>query len=233
MKCIIITVVTIFAFGCGANSSPDATNASRQNSPTGTTVDNAASSAQTSIRQAQKPDQQSPNSAKMAIGPLLPRPIESEHDAQMCMAAAARFNREIAKHVGVASANRTVRLEDCVIDYDEDNSGWIKFYPDGTRVRLYLRGQHAADLNVFKKGVSRAVIHVTVDDFDNGMVMIYANYQNPDGSETIKASYSKSSDSAEFEDMQRGDWDKIADPDTLKKFCSETYNEIQSLRESQ
>lgn len=235
MDRMFVGTLAIVVCGCGTGAVPDATEASRQHSQTVPATDAAQTnsrdpSAQTRVQAPHQAAQQRPTGSKMAIAPLLPRPIESERDAQECMAAPAKFNRQIEEVTGAASASQMVRLHDCVIDYDRNNRGWIKFYPGGARARLYLRSQRAANLNVFKVGLSRSVVHVTVDEFDNGMALIYAECHNPTRSQSIQVSFHKPSDSAELARTQRGDWDKIADPDTLRDFCLETYNEIRSLR---
>jgi len=219
MRRVFITIVAIIACGCGTRPSPVAKESSPQDS-SNLPATNAAPTNRTDLKthtdgQRLRNAAQQTTSSKMAIANLLPRPIESETDARKCMAAAAEFNRNIEQLTGATNTSRTVRLDDCVIDYDADGRGWTKFYPDGTRSRLYLRGQYAADLNVFKEGYSDTSVWVTVHEFDGGLATIHAGFRNPSGSQTISAGFQKPSDSAELVRAQRGDWDRIADPDVI------------------
>ena len=183
MHRIFITIVAIIACGCGTRPSPVAKESSPQDSSNLPATSNSANrETQAVARPSQKAARHQPTSPRMAIARLLPRPIKSERDAQKCMAAAAKFNREIEQATGTTNTSRTVRVDDCAIDYDADGRGWTKFYSDGTRIRLYLRDQYASDLNVFKEGFSDTAVWVTVHEFDGGLATIHAGFRNPSGS---------------------------------------------------
>ena len=230
-KRLLVGTVLLLGSGCGANTSSNTADPAAQDfairSPASkdTQPQDRPQIPQTSDARPSTADDgsQPPSSSKLAVTPLLPRPIQSEQDAQECLAAAAELDRTIKEMTGQDSTSVTRRLSDCVVQYDPDNRGYTKFYPGRTRVRLYMRTSDTADLNVFIPGRKTAVIHVRIDD-----TTMFADCWGVAGTQEVQVGLIRSSDTEPFRRL--GGWDKLADPDTLETFCMQAYNDFQQLR---
>jgi len=160
--------------------------------------------------------------SKLEIGFLLPRPIQSEKDAEECLAAVADLNRRLEEVPGETSV--TKRLKDCIIQYDPNSRGYIKFYPGRVYIRFFIRSSGIADVNVFVPGSKIAVINIRIDD-----TSILASCRNVSGTQKVNAYLFRSSDTAPF--SRNDGWEQLFDPDTLEKFCMQSYNDFQQLRD--
>lgn len=231
MKRIFFTAAILFACSCDTDTSHETTNAKPKASATtpGARPTNAQRTNdsetpdQNETHPSKQADPQPTGGSKLAIAPMLPRPIESEQDAQECLAAAAELDRSIKEMTGVGNTSVTKRLKDCVVQYDADKGGYNKFYPGRTHVRLNLRSSDVADLNVLVPGCETAVIHIRIDD-----TSMWVDCRNLTGTQELNAYLFRSSDTEPF--RRSGDWAKIADPDTLENYCMQVYNDFQQLR---
>lgn len=163
---------------------------------------------------------------RLAVGPLLPRPIKTDLEAQECLKAAEEQDRQIAQLTGIASDRAPKLLKNCVVQYDDESRGYTRFYPGRTCARLSMRGSGIADLNVSVRSsdVSRLnVIHIRIDDTS----MIVDCHETVTG-RTVTVSLFRSSGSGSF--VRSDTWEGIADPDVLEAFCMEVYHDFQLLR---
>jgi len=180
-----------------------------------------------------------------AIKPLLPRPIQTEEEVRVCMAAALEFDRStrefVAESKGVPletlSTPITKVLKDCVVQYDAERRGCTKFYPGDTRVPIYLRDTDVGDVgdaNVFIANCDSAVVHVTMDwrlhSPGEGQMRIRCSDPNTGRQAEVTLHVDAPIWSSDPPHFTFSDWSEISEPEKLLSYCIGLYDDFVQLR---
>jgi len=151
---------------------------------------------------------------------IIPRPIKSESDAQICLEAANKMPEKIKRLTGLDYTSRTQRLADCVVQYDTDDS-YSKYFPDGKRIRLNFRSTNIADVNIFAPGAERPIAHFR---FDETTIWISGS-PNTNSVQLMLWRPDKTKPFSQF-----GDWSQTNQPDRLEKYVLDLYNDFAATR---
>lgn len=153
---------------------------------------------------------------------ILPRPIQSPEDRQRCLSAAREFDRELLEMTGIPNSSTTEQLDDCIVQYDTDETpGYIKYFPDGERVRMDIRNHADANLNV---GPTEIDIHLDISQYDVSAYL--RNHETGERVAFLKLERSLVDGSY----ARDGSWDVFVDPDVFQAFCESVHREFLELR---
>ncbi len=152
---------------------------------------------------------------------IIPRPIETEEDAKVCIAAATSFSDRMESITGLADDSQTKRLTDCVVQYDVVDGGSTKYFPDGEKIRLTFRSNGEADLNIFvpKLELDGSALHLHFKE-----TSIWITGRSGDKLENAVLIRSDITDA-----FRRGQgWETIRDADRLETYALKFYEEFES-----